>query len=463
MLAGGILAHSDAGGGSQELDRSQIDRAIPALQRTVASIQASGSRDGSGIQTLDARGQGSGSVRPIEGFSSNSHPGSSSDQRGGLGQRDARQSNSGLQSLGNESRNNQSRSDLNRSGSLQSSSLTSADRSLASDSVQPIQSSTVVVVVQFVTTSPRPDNSVSVDSVLSGGSGRSSVGQGTVLVRANSSAAPSEQSVAGGSDGLKAAASDAVTADSGPVQQDQSTVEGAVDATAVAAATTTYERTNSTTEGSRIDLADSSASSAASDVDGGTIDWLPRVSSDDVSLDSSQADDSWELDEETLEHLREVARAASDKDADDVEATAARDAGESSLLEGHSVDDALATWFGSPTGLVDGIRFQGTLPTVVPTLSPGMVDIALDATVGVHRTVGLMASSETVSRPVAVDEVRDAVLAAIAFETDVLAQPALDSRPLRLSGLAYPGAAIVAGALALNARRRRDEMLLTSR
>jgi hypothetical protein len=169
------------------------------------------------------------------------------------------------------------------------------------------------------------------------------------------------------------------------------------------------------------------------------------------------------LDEETLEHLREVARAASDGEADAVETAGARHAGESSLLEGHSVDEALATWFDSPTGLIDGIRFQDALPTVVPALSPGMVDIALDATVGVHRTVGLMASAEAVASPVAVDEIRDAVLAAIAFETDVLAQPALDSRPLRLSGAAYPGAAIVAGALALNARRRRDELLLTSR
>ncbi|MEO9595837.1 hypothetical protein [Rhodopirellula bahusiensis] len=471
LLAAGIFNHSDAGIGSQELDRAQIDRAIPALQRTVSSIEANRSRGGSGIQTLSARSQGSGSDRPMRDFTSISRPDQSFQQRGNSAERnpekrDAGQNGLGRQRPGIDSRRGPLQNDASRNGSLQSSVQTSVDRSPVGDSVQSVESNTVVWVVQFVFTQPRTDNSVSVGSVLngfSGGGGRTPVGEGTVLVRANSSAAPSEQGVADGSNASKASASDNVTADVGPVQRNQTTVDATDDVSAIAAATTANERTNSTNENSRIDVVDTSSTSVASEVDGGIIDWLPRVSNNDVTLDSSGTDDPWELDERTLEHLREVARAASNGDADDVEAASPHDSREASLLEDHSVDDAMATWFGSPTGLIDGIQFQDALPTVIPTLSPGMVDVALDATVGVHRTVGLMASADAMSGPVALNDVRDAVLAAMAFETDALAQPALDTRPLRLSGLTYPGAALVAGTLALNARRRRSGVLLTSR
>jgi len=284
-----------------------------------------------------------------------------------------------------------------------------------------------------------------------------------VLARANSAAGSSESGSTGRGSDSKSSASNVATSNTGAVQGSGSSVASVDDSTAAVAVANVAERTNRSTDNSQIAAVDSS-SPIAGEVDGGTIDWLPRVSSSDVSLESSGSDDdAWELDERTLEQLRKVARDATDDLTEGIESGRVRDTSETPLLEGHSVDDALASWFGSPTGLIDGIQFQGALPTVVPTFSPGMVEIALDATVGVHRTIGQMASAEKVPGPVVVNEVRDAVLAAIAFETDALAQPALGTRPLRLSGFAYPGVAIVAGTLALNARRRRSGVLLTSR
>lgn len=464
LLAGGIFTHSDMGA-NQGIDRSQMDRAVPTLQRTTAQINSGGGRDGAGdqnrgAQNLSERAHDPGAARPMRDFAAIARP---SQQHG---QRDGGQHDRGQQLSGREPRSSELRASDLTSQSSQSSSQASVDGSSNNQSVRSSDSSSVLWVVQFVIDSPRPSNSVNVGDVLnslSGGNDRSPTGEGTVLARANSAAGSSESGSPGRSSDAKATVSNAATNNNGSVQDNGSAVASVDDSPATVANTNAAERTSGSGDSSQVATVDSS-SRIAGEVDGGTIDWLPRVSSSDVSLDASQSDDdAWELDERTLEQLRKVARDATDDLTEDVESGRVRDTSETPVLEGNSIDDALASWFASPTGLIDGIRFQDALPTVVPTFSPGMVDIALDATVGVHRTIGLMASSETVPTPVVVNEVRDAVLAAIAFETDALAQPALDTRPLRLSGFAYPGVAIVAGTLALNARRRRSGVLLTSR
>lgn len=467
LLAGGIFTHSDMGA-NQGIDRSQMDRAVPTLQRTAAQINSGGGRDGAGAQNLGAqnlseRAHDPGAARPMRDFAAIARP---SQQHGQHGQRDGGQHDRGQQLSGREPRSSELRAGDLTSQSSQPSSQTSVDGSSNNQSVRSSDSSSVLWVVQFVIDSPRPSNSVSVGDVLdglSGGNDRSPTGEGTVLARANSAAGSSESGSPGRSSDAKATVSNAATNNNGSVQGNGSAVASVDDSPATVANTNAAERTSGSGDSSQVATVDSSWR-IAGEVDGGTIDWLPRVSRSDVSLDASQSDDdAWELDERTLEQLRKVARDATDDLTEDVESGRVRDTSETPVLQGNSVDDALASWFGSPTGLIDGIRFQDALPTVVPTFSPGMVDIALDATVGVHRTIGLMASSETVPTPVVVNEVRDAVLAAIAFETDALAQPALDTRPLRLSGFSYPGVAIVAGTLALNARRRRSGVLLTSR
>ncbi|WP_037252712.1 hypothetical protein [Rhodopirellula europaea] len=464
LLAGGIFTHSDMGA-NQGIDRSQIDRAVPTLQRTAAQINSGGGRDGARAQNLRAqnlseRAHDPGAARPMRDFAAIARP---SQQHG---QHDGGQHDRGQQLSGREPRSSELRASDLISQSSQSSSQTSVGGSSNNQSVRSSDSSSVLWVVQFVVDSPRPSNSVSVGDVLdglSGGNDRSPTGEGTVLARANSAAGSSESGSPGRSSDSKATVSNAATNNNGSVQGNGSAVASVDDSPATVANANAAERTSGSGDSSQV-ATDDSSSRIAGEADGGTIDWLPRVSRSDVSLEASQSDDdAWELDERTLEQLRKVARDATDGLTEDVESGRVPDTSETPVLQGNSVDDALASWFGSPTGLIDGIRFQDALPTVVPTFSPGMVDIALDATVGVHRTIGLMASSEAVPTPVVVNEVRDAVLAAIAFETDALAQPALDTRPLRLSGFAYPGVAIVAGTLALNARRRRSGVLLTSR
>lgn len=463
LLAGGIFTHSDMGAANQGMDRSQMDRAVPALQRAAAEINSGSARDGAGIQNRSERSLDPGGARPMRDFAAISRP---SVQHGHPGQRDGGQNDRGQPISGREPRGGDLRTFDLIGQSSQANSQTSVEGSSSNQSLQSSGSSSVLWTVQFVVAAPRPSNSVSVGDVLdgwSGGSVRSSAGEGTVLARANSAAGSSESGSTGRGSDSKSSASNVATSNTGAVQGSGSSVASVDDSTAAVAVANVAERTNRSTDNSQIAAVDSS-SPIAGEVDGGTIDWLPRVSSSDVSLESSGSDDdAWELDERTLEQLRKVARDATDDLTEGIESGRVRDTSETPLLEGHSVDDALASWFGSPTGLIDGIQFQDALPTVVPTFLPGMVDIALDATVGVHRTIGLMASAETVPGPVVVNEVRDAVLAAIAFETDALAQPALDTRPLRLSGFAYPGVAIVAGTLALNARRRRSGVLLTSR
>ncbi|MCC9642856.1 hypothetical protein LOC71_11265 [Rhodopirellula sp. JC740] len=198
----------------------------------------------------------------------------------------------------------------------------------------------------------------------------------------------------------------------------------------------------------------------------GTIDWLPPWNASSEDFSETALEETWELDEETLRQLRKLADTASPSQTGDSSSSPGQPLADSAT-ESETLDAIIANWFGSKTGLIDNIRVQSSLPTISPagmaTLSPQMVDIALDATVGVHRTIGVLAVEDDSESGLDTDQIREAVLTAIELETQLLAQPALDTRPLRFSGLTAPGIAIVAGTLAIQARRRRPDMLLASR
>lgn len=268
LLAGGIFAHSDMGAANQGMDRSQMDRAVPALQRAAAEINSGSARDGAGIQNRSERSLDPGGARPMRDFAAISRP---SVQHGHPGQRDGGQNDRGQPISGREPRGGDLRTFDLIGQSSQANSQTSVEGSSSNQSLQSSGSSSVLWTVQFVVAAPRPSNSVSVGDVLdgwSGGSVRSSAGEGTVLARANSAAGSSESGSTGRGSDSKSSASNVATSNTGAVQGSGSSVASVDDSTAAVAVANVAERTNRSTDNSQIAAVDSS-SPIAGEVDGG--------------------------------------------------------------------------------------------------------------------------------------------------------------------------------------------------
>ncbi|MDV6030778.1 MAG: hypothetical protein F9B45_11910 [Phycisphaera sp. RhM] len=182
----------------------------------------------------------------------------------------------------------------------------------------------------------------------------------------------------------------------------------------------------------------------------GTVETLPLrhhhfQASDDLADDSTD-DERWELGGDALERLREVAEGGNDDRPD---------------LERSVYDHAIDGWFGESSGLIEGIVFEHDLPSVMLDINASVVDVVLDATVGMHRSVGLIAGVDTDLSPDPASDIRGAILAVIASEfADSIAteqpppvQTNGQTHPIRVSGIAYPGAAIIASLLAIGSRR----------
>ncbi len=178
---------------------------------------------------------------------------------------------------------------------------------------------------------------------------------------------------------------------------------------------------------------------------GGTIETLPLLRHSVMAPEDRDADEPWEMDSQSLRQLRSVTGSGHD---------------DTNAADPESIDSAIASWFGGTTGLIDNIQGGHELPGVIENLTPSIVDVVLDATIGLHRSVGLIAAAETSSDPT---QIRDAILAAIASEQPVLSEGIGGATQSRYSGLAYPGAAIIAGTLALATHRRKTANLLSSR
>ncbi|WP_372897877.1 hypothetical protein, partial [Stieleria sp.] len=182
----------------------------------------------------------------------------------------------------------------------------------------------------------------------------------------------------------------------------------------------------------------------------GTVETLPlwhhHFQASDDHADDSTDDERWELGGDALERLREVAEGSNDDRPN---------------LERSVYDHAIDEWFGESTGLIEGIVFEHDLPSVMLDIHASVVDVVLDATVGMHRSVGLIAGVETDLSPDPASEIRGAILAVIASEfADSITseqpppvQTNVDTHPIRISGIAYPGAAIIASLLAIGSRR----------
>ncbi|MCC7333926.1 MAG: hypothetical protein IT422_02450 [Pirellulaceae bacterium] len=177
---------------------------------------------------------------------------------------------------------------------------------------------------------------------------------------------------------------------------------------------------------------------------GGLIDSLPTLQHEFKEGTASPAEKPWELDHAALQALR----------------SAANDIDNEILKNRHAVDLAIANWFGNSTGLIDDIQCTSNLPSNLQELTPSIVDVVLDATVGLHRSVGLIASGDIQPQP---NSVRDTILAAIAAEHVSLSAPLLEQTPARLPGIAYPAVAIVVSSLAMAGRHRRKSKLESPR
>ncbi|TWU48351.1 hypothetical protein [Rubripirellula reticaptiva] len=186
--------------------------------------------------------------------------------------------------------------------------------------------------------------------------------------------------------------------------------------------------------------------SAGRDQTGGSIAAIPLLRHEFDRDQIASADEAWEVDSELLNDLREMARDSSRNNR---------------IVEDPiSIDVAITEWFGHSTGLIDDIQLGSDLPSIAHAGMPSMVDVVLDATLGMHRSVGLIAKAEPELLP---NNVRDAILAAIAAQQPAQIESVAKSVESRVAGMAYPGIVIVASTLAVASRRQKIAKLESSR
>ncbi|WP_442511998.1 hypothetical protein SH528x_003752 [Novipirellula sp. SH528] len=114
------------------------------------------------------------------------------------------------------------------------------------------------------------------------------------------------------------------------------------------------------------------------------------------------------------------------------------------------VDVSILDWFSGPGGLIDLQR--ASMPSSTSAVTSDFVPVQLESSIGYHRCLDLLASGvvEPISGPLL-----DSILASIEAMTNEETQPISEKTPIRISKLVYPaGAAIVAGSIAIAARRK---------
>ncbi|TWT79361.1 hypothetical protein CA13_07610 [Planctomycetes bacterium CA13] len=158
---------------------------------------------------------------------------------------------------------------------------------------------------------------------------------------------------------------------------------------------------------------------------------------------SPESDEVWEIDLNTIRRLKDTGAEPAKPSNFDLRVDTAK-----------HTDQVIAGWFGATTGLIDLTSNQELVQHTDQFAS--FVDVVLDATVGMHRRVELIAASDVSNVP---SDIRSKILAAIADEQPKLWDPLHEEPPLRVSAVAYPGAVIVASTLALTAHRRKQALL----
>ncbi|TWU35338.1 hypothetical protein Q31b_54340 [Novipirellula aureliae] len=171
---------------------------------------------------------------------------------------------------------------------------------------------------------------------------------------------------------------------------------------------------------------------------GEMIETLPLLRRNLNPTAEPDTEERWQLDTQSIERIREVAELPDSPSPDDSD---------------RITDAAIASWFNGQTGLME-IEATGDLHAPID-LTESIVDVVLDATVGLHRSVDLIALAAPESDAIP-DDVRSAILAAIAAEqSSPIADVVREPTQARLGSVAYCATAVVAGTVAAVARRRK--------
>ncbi|MCO8123067.1 hypothetical protein NHH03_15070 [Stieleria sp. TO1_6] len=184
---------------------------------------------------------------------------------------------------------------------------------------------------------------------------------------------------------------------------------------------------------------------------GGVIEIQPLSNQDPLSPDNDELEKPWEIDIASIDQLRRTADLSIDS---------------ADRVDRRQTDAVIASWFGQQTGFID-VHADGVLSPIEP-LTPSVVDVVLDATVGLHRSVDLIADT-TDQSPIS-DDVRLAILNAIAAEHPFLPAVAMN-QTIRSSGkstflsattIASPVAVALVTSIAVAARSRRSGAAMES-
>lgn len=163
--------------------------------------------------------------------------------------------------------------------------------------------------------------------------------------------------------------------------------------------------------------------------DDGFIELAP-LESFQPFFSNDRGNERWELDRHTIPLLRQIARHA------DVDRTAL-------------VDQMMKDWFTGPGGLI--ALDQVDLPAITLPLEADMIDVGLESTVALHRSLDLVASSVN---PALSGRVLDAIMASLEHVAASETQPVIEPSQLRIPTATYPAVAVVATAIALSACRK---------
>jgi hypothetical protein len=170
-------------------------------------------------------------------------------------------------------------------------------------------------------------------------------------------------------------------------------------------------------------------SDSPSAADDGLIDLAP-FESFEPSTNNADASEPWELGRQTIPLLRQIAQHAVGDRAE-------------------PVDQMMQDWFNGPGGLI--ALDQVNLPAIAFPLDSVMIDVGLESTVALHRSLNLVASSVT---PALSGRALDAIMASLEQVAASETQPVIEPSPLRIPTAAYPVVAVVATTIAVSARRK---------
>ncbi|MFK8115631.1 MAG: hypothetical protein AB8B91_25780 [Rubripirellula sp.] len=166
----------------------------------------------------------------------------------------------------------------------------------------------------------------------------------------------------------------------------------------------------------------------------GFIELSPLESFQPSTQDTSESE-PWELDRYTIPWLQRIAQHTIEEHGLGDRADVA--------------DQMMRDWFSGPGGLI--ALDQVKLPAFVLPLDPTMIDVGLESTVALHRSLNIVGSNVTpaLSGPV-LDAIMTSLERVVASET----QPTIEPSTLRVPVAVYPVVAALATTMAVSARRK---------